>query len=114
MRISDWSSDVCSSDLPLGRVAFDNVSFSYSGDRINLQGVTLDAPVPRRIALVGPSGSGKSTVINLLSRNYDVMSGSVMLNDTDKIGRASCRERVCQYGSISLGDGLLKKKTQNK
>ncbi|AEC21911.1 cyclic nucleotide-binding domain-containing protein [Pusillimonas sp. T7-7] len=68
---------------PLGRVAFDNVSFSYSGDRINLQGVTLDAPVPRRIALVGPSGSGKSTVINLLSRNYDVMSGSVMLNDTD-------------------------------
>src|SRR3546814_15019765 len=35
----------------------------------------------KRIALVGPSGSGKSTVINLLSRNYDVMSGSVMLND---------------------------------
>lgn len=68
---------------PLARVAFDNVSFSYSGDRINLQGVTLDAPVPRRVALVGPSGSGKSTVINLLSRNYDVMSGSVMLNDTD-------------------------------
>src|SRR3546814_3138770 len=61
MHMSDWSSDVCSSDL--------------------------------RIALVGPSGSGKSTVINLLSRNYDVMSGSVMLNDTDirDIGNQSLR-----------------------
>lgn len=68
---------------PLQRVAFDDVSFSYNGDSLNLQGVSLDAPTPRRIALVGPSGSGKSTVINLLSRNYDVMSGSVLLNDTD-------------------------------
>src|SRR5690606_15853636 len=58
-------------DGPLQRVSFDDVSFSYSGDRLNLQGVTLEAPTPRRIALVGPSGSGKSTVINLLSRNYD-------------------------------------------
>ncbi|MCC2597581.1 ATP-binding cassette domain-containing protein [Pusillimonas sp. MFBS29] len=68
---------------PLRRVAFNDVSFSYNGDSLNLQGVSLDAPTPRRIALVGPSGSGKSTVINLLSRNYDVMSGSILLNDTD-------------------------------
>ncbi|MEB2398033.1 MAG: ATP-binding cassette domain-containing protein [Alcaligenaceae bacterium] len=70
-------------DAPLERVAFDNVSFSYSGDRLNLQDVSLDTPTPRRIALVGPSGSGKSTVINLLSRNYDATSGSIYLNDTD-------------------------------
>src|SRR3546814_11855180 len=78
---------------PLTRVSFNDVSFSYSGDRINLQDVTLETPVPKRIALVGPSGSGKSTVINLLSRNYDVMSGSVMLNDTDirDIGNQSLR-----------------------
>ncbi|MGB6105896.1 MAG: ATP-binding cassette domain-containing protein [Pusillimonas sp.] len=68
---------------PLQHVSFNDVSFSYSGDRLNLQGVTLETPTPRRIALVGPSGSGKSTVINLLSRNYDAMSGSVRLNDTD-------------------------------
>ncbi|TCT02531.1 ATP-binding cassette domain-containing protein [Paralcaligenes ureilyticus] len=68
---------------PLSRVALRDVSFSYVGDRLNLDDVTLETPVPRRIALVGPSGSGKSTVINLLSRNYDATSGSVVLNDTD-------------------------------
>ncbi len=70
-------------DQPLSHVAFRNVSFSYTGDRLNLKDVTLESPAPRRIALVGPSGSGKSTIINLLSRNYDAMSGSILLNDTD-------------------------------
>ncbi len=68
---------------PLSRIAFNNVSFSYTGDRLNLKDVTLESPAPRRIALVGPSGSGKSTIINLMSRNYDAMSGSILLNDTD-------------------------------
>src|SRR3546814_16719944 len=31
----------------------------------------------------------------------------------DEIGRASCRERVCQYGSISVVAVSLKKKTAN-
>jgi ATP-binding cassette subfamily B protein len=70
-------------DKPLSRVAFQDVSFSYSGERLNLDRVSLETPVPRRIALVGPSGSGKSTVINLLSRNYDAMSGGIMFNETD-------------------------------
>src|SRR5690606_26953149 len=70
-------------DQPLSHVAFRNVSFSYTGDRLNLKDVTLESPAPRRIALVGPSGSGKSTIINLMSRNYDAMRGSILLNDTD-------------------------------
>src|SRR5690606_2213425 len=80
-------------DAPLERVAFDNVSFSYAGDRLNLKDVSLDTPTPRRVALVGPSGSGKSTVINLLSRNYDALSGGIYLNDTDirDIGNQSLR-----------------------
>lgn len=68
---------------PIKRIAFDDVSFSYNGDRINLQDVTLEATAPIRIALVGPSGSGKSTIINLLSRNYDALTGRVMFNDMD-------------------------------
>jgi len=68
---------------PLSKVALRGVSFSYTGDRLNLDDVTFETPVPRRVALVGPSGSGKSTVINLLSRNYDATSGSILLNDTD-------------------------------
>ncbi|MBV6306377.1 ATP-binding cassette domain-containing protein [Candidimonas humi] len=69
--------------LPLSRVALQDVTFSYTGERLNLDNVTLQTPVPRRVALVGPSGSGKSTVINLLSRSYDALSGQVLLNDID-------------------------------
>jgi len=77
------SRGIAALEPPLSRIAFRNVSFSYNGDRLNLKDVTLESPAPRRIALVGPSGSGKSTIINLMSRNYDAMSGSILLNDTD-------------------------------
>lgn len=70
-------------DKPLSRLALRDVSFSYTGERLNLNEVSFETAVPRRIALVGPSGSGKSTIINLLSRNYDAINGSIMLNDTD-------------------------------
>lgn len=72
---------------PLGesisRVSLNDVSFSYAGDRLNLQGISLETPLPRRIALVGPSGSGKSTVLNLLSRIYDTTSGSIAFDGID-------------------------------
>ena len=70
-------------DGPLTRLEFRDVSFSYRGERLNLDNVSLEAPLPRRIALVGPSGSGKSTMIHLLSHQYDPVGGRIMLNDTD-------------------------------
>src|SRR3546814_4552241 len=60
MRISDWSSDVCSSDL--------NV-------------IPTHASIPSGIPSGFPDDSRPSMI-----RGFD-----------PKIGRASCRERVCQY-----------------
>jgi ABC-type multidrug transport system fused ATPase/permease subunit len=48
-----------------------------------LKDFTAQAYRGQTLALVGPSGCGKSTIIQLLERYYDVLSGSVKIDDTD-------------------------------
>lgn len=76
-----------------GKVALDNVTFSYAPGRPILKHLDLSAEPGRRIALVGHTGCGKTTLINLLMRFYDVDSGSVTVDDHDVRGitRASLR-----------------------
>src|SRR3546814_4031357 len=89
MRISDWSSDVCSSDL--GNIFNDTASLKLSPAqalddatpwaeafrvlRTNMQFVQVDSPTKVFVVSSSLPAEGKST----------------------KIGRASCRERVCKY-----------------
>src|SRR3546814_6622594 len=78
MRISDWSSDVCSSDLlVVGATDSNNNRASFSS-----YGNFLDVVAP---------GVG----IKMATRGGGYGSGSG--TSFSKIGRASCRERVCQY-----------------
>ncbi len=65
-----------------GRIAFDNVFFSY-GDQPVLNGLSFSAEKGQTIALVGPSGAGKSTVFNMALRLYDAANGHVLLDDID-------------------------------
>src|SRR3546814_3964543 len=67
MRISDWSSDVCSSDLLRHHPADRACGSGDGGCAGRSRGVAPDQPDDRRDRLIG------------------------------QIGRASCRERVCQY-----------------
>lgn len=55
---------------------------SRGGDEV-LHGVSFTALPGQTIALVGSSGAGKSTIAQLLSRLYDVDSGSVSLGGVD-------------------------------
>ncbi|XP_075977925.1 ATP-dependent translocase ABCB1-like [Anticarsia gemmatalis] len=68
-----------------GRVEFKNVHFSYPSrpDVPVIKGINLTINPGDIVAIVGHSGSGKSTVITLISRYYDVSSGSVYLDGTD-------------------------------
>jgi len=66
-----------------GAVNFDEVSFGYRPDVPILNRVTFDAKPGQTIALVGPTGAGKTTIVNLLSRFYDVNSGSIRLDGDD-------------------------------
>jgi ABC-type multidrug transport system fused ATPase/permease subunit len=59
------------------------------GDPLALDGVDLDLPPGRRVALVGPNGAGKSTVASVLLRFTDLTAGSVTLNGHDLSGYAA-------------------------
>ncbi|OLY83107.1 Multidrug resistance protein 1B, partial [Smittium mucronatum] len=68
-----------------GELSFLNAEFSYPS-RIDvkiLKGVSLNVKPGTTVGLVGSSGSGKSTIINLALRLYDLLDGSVKLEDVD-------------------------------
>src|SRR3546814_18456624 len=101
MRISDWSSDVCSSDLmltqrlallaaPLQKVVYDELFDAYR-----------DAVIEKEIE------DGSADVFDWRAKTVDVSKAwgpdrdlslmSAFDSPVYQIGRASCRERVCQY-----------------
>src|SRR3546814_13506513 len=106
MRISDWSSDVCSSDLverievlkgPQGTLFGRNVV----GGAINV--------VTKRPELGGFDAAAEFTY-----GNYDRLDGAGFVNlPFGEIGRASRRERVCQSVSITGVAVSLKKNTES-
>jgi len=66
-----------------GDVAFDDVCFGYERNVPVLKHVSLHAEPGQMIALVGPTGAGKTTIINLLTRFYDIDSGSIRIDEMD-------------------------------
>lgn len=64
-------------------INIDNVSFQYLPDKLILKNINLTIPKNETLAIVGNSGGGKSTLVNLISRFYDVTSGSIKFDDVD-------------------------------
>src|SRR3546814_13423036 len=102
MRISDWSSDVCSSDLIEMRDLRRAGALEQRGE--------IDRPGADRghrlifLHVLDVEG------IKTRRQAIDQLSGVRPGMDGPEIGRASCRESVCQYVSISVGAVSLKKK----
>lgn len=64
-------------------IVFDKVNFSYDKEKPVLKDLSFTIEKGKKTAIVGPSGSGKTTIINLISRFYDVSSGTIKLGDYD-------------------------------
>src|SRR5882672_6006902 len=105
-------------------IEFRNVGFHYPSDaegepRWVLRNVSFTVPAGSTLGVVGATGSGKSALIDLIPRLYDPQEGEILIDGvptknvgpaelrqdigfvpqesllfSDKIGRASCRERV--------------------
>src|SRR3546814_1792325 len=96
MRISDWSSDVCSSDLIKDTVACeDQFRNAYL---LGCVGTWTLHPVQVEIAkrVFSPEVADVQWAKKVVEEMPEGGAGAVMI-DGKKSGRASCRERVCQY-----------------
>jgi subfamily B ATP-binding cassette protein MsbA len=60
-------------------ITLENVNFQYHEETV-LKDFSLVIPKGKSIALVGQSGSGKSTIANLLTRFYDVTTGTISID----------------------------------
>ena len=69
---------IIKSDFTTG-ISIKNINFKYQEDDV-LKHFSIEVPKGKTIALVGQSGSGKSTIANLLTRFYDVNSGSIEID----------------------------------
>src|SRR3546814_1922473 len=92
MRISDWSSDVCSSDLTKVQVG---VPVLFVNEELS-------------------PGLKRGGVLNVVRHELELVCEADKIPDditidVTEIGRASCRERVCQYVYISVVAVSLKK-----
>ena len=66
-----------------GDVRLDHVTFSYDGEKIVLNDVSLFAKPGQKIAFVGSTGAGKTTITNLINRFYDVQQGTITYDGID-------------------------------
>jgi ABC-type multidrug transport system fused ATPase/permease subunit len=67
-----------------GQVSLSDVGLTFEGSpRPALTGINLEIDAGRTVALVGAMGSGKTALVSLLSRLYDVTTGSVAIDGAD-------------------------------
>src|SRR3546814_3748206 len=89
VRISDWSSDVCSSDL--GTIGWLN-----SVDGFVVVDAQFPDTAPHVISELKKLGTKSFTHLINTHHHGDHTAGNIAFKGIE-IGRASCRERVCQY-----------------
>lgn len=66
-----------------GEIEFKDVRFSYVDDEEVLKGISFKVEPGETVAIVGATGAGKSTIINLLSRFYEIDSGTILVDNTN-------------------------------
>jgi ATP-binding cassette subfamily B protein len=77
-----WEKD--SSKTVDGDIEFKNATFTYKETGITaISNLSLKIKKGETVAIMGATGSGKTTVINLLSRLFDLDSGSILIDGKD-------------------------------
>src|SRR3546814_12549227 len=111
MRISDWSADVCSSDLiDALRGVIDDALRRLSPKSAMAKALAYGRK--RWDALTRYTGEGQAEIDNHIAQR--AIRSNAIGRQNWQIGRASCRESVIQYVEISVGAGSIKTKKTPK
>src|SRR3546814_13381399 len=114
MRISDWSSDVCSSDLKTMKPVLTLLGLGAACMACCLPVI---APALAGLGLtgIGIAGLGVAALgwAAGLAIGVAFLAAGILWMRRRQIGRASCRERVCQYVCISVVAVSLQQKTHH-
>jgi ATP-binding cassette, subfamily B, multidrug efflux pump len=89
-----------------GEIRFEDVQFSYGGDKRVIERLNLHIRPGEKIGLVGRSGAGKSTVVNLLLRFYDIEGGRLLIDGQD-ISNVTQDSLRAQVGMVTQDTSLL-------
>ena len=68
-----------------GSIVFENVGFSYSGDKekLCLKNVNIRIESGETVGIIGSTGSSKTSLVQLISRLYDVIEGTLKVGGRD-------------------------------
>src|SRR3546814_14249151 len=114
MRSSDWSSDVCSSDLPQRRGDLARIAHAFAmvaqhmGELLEIDVAQLVADVAALLAVFDDLAAAVLVHRPVVADPRDVGRVEAVAGST---GRASCRERVFPYAAVPVVPAPLKKKT---
>lgn len=83
-------------DVSAGKVAFENIQFSYIDGKNIFDGLDLRIKPGEKVAIVGQSGSGKTTLVKLLFRFFDIQWGKIMIDGQDiaQVTQDSLRSQI--------------------
>src|SRR3546814_11229045 len=98
MRISDWSSDVCSSDLPVEMGLLDRIFERFA---LPLAQIGIESFVFAEVKIGHIAEQGRCRRLAVAVDEQDALAPDReilrQMNRRGEIGRESCREGVCQY-----------------
>ena len=79
-----------------GHIQFIDVDFGYVPGQMILRDNNFDVQPGETIGICGPTGAGKSTIINILTRYYDVDSGTILIDGQNlrQLTRDSLRKQI--------------------
>ena len=75
--------DAIEMDEVKGEIEFRDVWFRYIEDEWVLKGVSFKVAPKESVAFVGATGAGKTTILSLLTRDYDIQHGQILLDGID-------------------------------